>query len=338
MKIIILADFKITADTKFWLKEELQKFGYNIELRGIADYNVKDEESSFGKIRMWFKYFKLSITGIRQTGENDIILTDNFVIGAIATFFCQLFSRKRKIIALNMIAHNKGMLNKIFRKIVYNIAFRNKTFWFSVNDEQLIANYAELFIFPKERVFILQDAVQAGDEQSDYEETDDYVFTGGDAFRDWKGFIKCAEDLPAIQFVGVARHKYFPNEQALPSNLKMYFNTTSVEFYSLLKKSRIVFLPLNSLAPCGLIVMMKAALLSKPIIITETPSTGNYIQNGVSGLLIKMNDIDEMKNAILALYNSGNLRMAYAGRLKNHLLTNFSAGNAAAIINKIIKT
>jgi glycosyltransferase involved in cell wall biosynthesis len=338
MKIIILADFKITANTKFWLKEELQKFDYNIELRGIPDYNAKDEETGFGKIRMWFKYFKLSIKGIRRTKKNDIILTDNFVIGAIAAFFCQLFGRKRKIIALNMIAHNKGLLNKVFRKIVYNIAFKNKTFWFSVNDEQLIANYSRLFTFPKERVFILQDAVHAGDEQSDYEETGNYVFTGGDAFRDWYGFIKCAEELPQIEFIGVARRKYFPNEKKLPANLKMYFDVPSAEFYSLLKKSRIVFLPLNSLAPCGLIVMMKAALLSKPVIITETPSTGNYIQNGVSGLLTKMNDINEMKNTILTLYNSKKLRIEYTGKLKDYLLTNFSAANAAAVINKIIKT
>ncbi len=337
MKIVILADFKTTSETKFWLKEELERFNYDIDLRGIPDYNAKDEESNIGKIKIWFKYFKLSITGIRRTAKNDTLLTDNFVIGALAAFLCKIFAFKRKIIALNMIAHNKGVINKIFRKVVYDIAFKYKTFWFSVNDEQLIANYSEVFNFPKERIFILHDAVHAGDEQRDYEETDDYVFTGGDAFRDWNGFIKCAEELPAIQFVGVARNKYFPAEQALPSNLKMYFDTSSVEFYSLLKKSKIVFLPLNSLAPCGLIVMMKAALLSIPVIITETPSTKNYMLDKVSGRLVGMHDLKDMKNSILELYNSGELRMMYAKKLKSHLLANFSVERSAEIINKIIR-
>jgi glycosyltransferase involved in cell wall biosynthesis len=337
MKIIILADFKTTPETKFWLKEELVKFGYDIELRGIQDYNMKDEESSLGKIKIWYKYFKLSSSGVRRSKEYDIIITDNFVIGALAAFFARFFNMKRKIIALNMIAHKKGFLNKVFRKIVYNKAFKYETFWFSVNDEQLIANYDAEFNFPKDRIFILRDAVHSGDEQRDYEETGDYVFTGGDAFRDWQGFIRCAEDLPAIQFVGVARYKYFPVKKELPPNLKMYFDIPSAEFYELLKKSKVIFLPLNSLAPCGLIVMMKAGLLSKPVIITETPATKNYIQNNISGGLIKMHDVAEMKNVILNLYNSEDLRKMYTCNLKSKLLADFSTEKSAQIINTIIK-
>jgi glycosyltransferase involved in cell wall biosynthesis len=336
MKIIILADFKTTADTKFWLKEELDKFGYDIELRGIPNYNVNDEVSSFGKIKIWYKYFRLSLSGIKRTEKYDIIITDNFVIGAMAAFFCQIFYCKRKIIALNMIAHQKGILNKIFRKIVYNKAFKYKTFWFSVNDEQLITNYAAEFKFSTERIFILHDAIHAGDEISDYREADDFIFTGGDAFRDWENVIKCALDLPGIRFVGVARHKYFPVKKELPPNLKMHFDIPNAEFYTLLKKSKIIFLPLNSRAPCGLIVMMKAGLLSKPVIITETPSTRNYIQNEISGSLIKMQDIEDMKNSILTLYNSSNLRERYAMNLKNRLLTDFSTEKSAQIINQII--
>ena len=336
MQVMILADYKVTANSSSWLKVELEKYGYNTVLRGIANYNSKDEITNFGKIKTWFKYFSLANTGIKQTKKDDIIITDNFVIGAITGFICKIYAKKRKIIALNMIAHQKGFLNKVFRKFIYNIAFRYKTFWFSVNDQELISGYAKEFNFPGNRIFILHDPFYESDEQSDYREADDFIFTGGDAFRDWENFIRCAEELPGIQFVGVARKKYFPNVKKLPENLKMYYDISSDEFYSLLKKSRIVFLPLNSLAPCGLIVMMKAALLSKPVIITETPSTKNYVQNNISGKLVKMNDLTDMKDSILMLYNSKEIRIKYSENLKKYIIANFSVENSAKIINKVI--
>ena len=235
-----------------------------------------------------------------------------------------------------MIAHNKGLLNSMLRKLIYNRAFKYETFWFSVNDEQLIEPYAKEFKFPQSRIFILHDPFYEADEREDYKDAGDYVFTGGDAYRDWKGVVNSARELPAIKFVGVARHKYFPHELKLPDNLTMHFDTSSDTFYSLLKQSKIVFLPLNSMAPCGLIVMMKAALLSKPVIITETPSTQNYIKDKVSGRLIKMSDEEQMKAAITELYQSADKRVTYTSYLKDYILQNFSTEKNAAIINKII--
>jgi glycosyltransferase involved in cell wall biosynthesis len=333
---MILIDFKVTAGGKFWLKTELEKLGYTPMIRGIQNYNVKDESSSFGKIKMWMKYFRLAVSGIRKTNKHDVIVTDNFVIGALAAFFCQVFGYKRKIISLNMIAHQKGSLNRMIRKVVYNRAFKYKTFWFSVNDQQLITEYSRQFKFPQNRIFVMHDSYYENDEKADYNEAGDYVFTGGDAYRDWKGVIQCAENLPGIQFIGVARQKYFPGSASLPGNLKMYFDTSSDEFYSLLRQSRMVFLPLNSLAPCGLIVMMKAALLSKPVIITETPSTKNYIQHNVSGKLVKMNDINDMTHSISELFDSADMRMMYTKNLKSYVLENFSTEKNARIVNEVI--
>lgn len=336
MNIMILADFKVTAESNFWLKKELEKLLYNIKIKGIQNYNTKDDATSFGKIRIWFKYFRLSAAGIKATIKDDIIISDNFVIGAITAFICKIFGIKRKIIALNLIAHQKGFINRVVRKFIYNAAFKYSNFWFSVNDEDLIDKYAKEFSFPADRIFILHDAISTNYEQAGYSDSGEYVFTGGDAFRDWPGFIKCAEDLPDIRFVGVARYKYFPKELTLPQNLKMYYDTSSQEFYSLLKESRIVFLPLDSLAPCGLIVMMRAALLSKPVIITETAATKNYIENYVSGRLTKINDVNEMKQAVKSLFDSRDARSKYANNLKNYLLENFSTEKNAKVISKII--
>jgi glycosyltransferase involved in cell wall biosynthesis len=337
VRIIILADFKVTAGSSFWIREELEQLGYTTELLGIQDYDPKDDTTRIGKIKTWYKYFKLASKGLRLSGKDDVLISDNFVIGAITAFLGKLRGRNRKVIGLNMIAHDKGIVNRLFRKIVYNRAFRNPGFWFSVNDRQLVDLYAKEFQFPAERVFVLQDPFFKNDEQAGFSGEGSYVFTGGDAYRDWEGVISCARELPDIRFTGVARKKYFPAHAELPSNLTMYFDTSQDEFYGLLKNSRLVFLPLNSKAPCGLIVMMRAALLSKPVVISDTPSTQNYIRDQVSGRLLPLNDREKMKEVVSSLYGNTELQQQYAGALKSFILEHFSTGSAMRKIETIIK-
>ncbi len=332
-----MVDWKTDSQTKFWLTDELQQRGRETALLGFGSYDPRDETSRLGMIRLWGRYFRLAIKGINATKKGDTIIHWNFVAGAIGAFLCRVFFIKRKLIALNMIAHRKGFLNAVLRKLVYNTAFGNKNLMVSVNDEQLAAQYAQQFRFPLNRMFVLHDAYDENYRQAEFAETGDYVFTGGDAFRDWEGLIRCAEALPDLRFVGVARKKNFPEGQNIPGNLRMYFDTPQELFYELLENSRIVFLPLNSTAPCGLIVMIRAALLSKPVIITHTPSTRNYVEDRVSGRLTRLNDTAEMKAALVELYASGEQRKRYAGHLKEHITRHFSTRNNAAIIDRVIR-
>lgn len=332
-----MVDWKADSQTRFWLSEELQHRGQETLLLGFDAYDPADETSRFGMIRLWGRYLGLAIKGIKATRKGDTIIHWNFVAGAMGAFLCRVFFIKRKLIALNMIAHRKGFLNAVLRKLVYNTAFGNKNLRVSVNDEQLAAQYAQQFRFPVNRMFVLHDAYDDNYKQAAYSETGGYVFTGGDAFRDWEGLIRCAEELPAMQFIGVARKKNFPEGKKWPENLRMYFDTPQAQFYELLENSRIVFLPLNSTAPCGLIVMIRAALLSKPVIITHTPSTRNYVEEGVSGRLTRINDIADMKRALTELDTSPEQRRQFALNLKEHITRNFSTRNNAAIIDRVIR-
>ena len=338
MKIILLFDWKVTVETGNWLQKGLEKNGHTIELIGIPNYNEKDRTSRFGMIRLWFKYFILACKGVKNSEINDIIISWNFVAGAMVGYLCEIFKYDRKVISLNMIAHQKGFINSILRKRIYNKAFRYKSFWFSVNDEQLITYYSSLFTVNPKKIFLLHDVYSNRYEKCNYREYDDYVFTGGEAFRDWANFVKCAENLPEIQFIGVARYMNFPHRDKLPKNLKMYYDIPEDEFYSFVKKCRIVFLPLTSQAPCGLIVIIRAALLAKPVIITETPSTKNYISNEYSGILIKMHDLNKMENSIKKLYYSEDLRKLYAENLKKFVVRNYSSERNVKIIEEIIQT
>jgi hypothetical protein len=337
MNIILIVDWRTIPNDNFWLKTELQKLGNQVELMSIPNYNDNNRIMKFGNYILWQKYFVTAIKAIKKSKEKDIIISWNFIIGAIAAFICRLLHLKKNIISINMIFHKNGLFNDSVRKIIYNIAFRYPKFCFSLIDEKLIDYYSLYFALPKTRIFFLQEVFNDSYEQRTFEETDDYVFSGGEAYRDWPNIIKCAEELPEINFVGVARFKKFPHDKLIPKNLKMYYDIPQDEFDTLMRKSRIVFLPLNSLAPCGLIVLVKAALLSKPVIVTETYSTKHYVHNNSSGRLIKMHDFNEMRNSILLLSNSMDLRKLYAENFKNHVTNMFTPQYFAYTLNAFVK-
>lgn len=175
-------------------------------------------------------------------------------------------------------------------------------------------------------------------ENAKFSDGSGYVFSGGEAARDWETLFKAAELLPAIKFIIVARKKYFDNKLIVPHNVDVYFDTTEEKFYEFLKNSTIVVLTLNSMAPAGLIVLIRAALMSKPIIATETPSISTYIKHLKTGLLIKVNDYQDLKNNINLLMSSESVRREYANNLKEYIVSEYSCRKYVEKIELFLKS
>ena len=239
-----------------------------------------------------------------------------------------------------MIVHNKGRLNNWLRKTIYLKALNDKNFFATTHSTKLIEHYQRLFGFQADRVFLLHDSFQEDWEVAESSVTEKSVFCGGDAARDWATLLRVARMLPEIKFICIARRKCF-DFCDIPANVEWHFDVTSELFYEKLKSCMIVALPLDSFAPAGLIVMMRAALLGKPIIITETPSTKNYIDNGINGWLISVGDHDELERRIGELLDDNEIRKKFALGLKEKIVSVFSpqayAAKLAEIINKNVK-
>lgn len=116
--------------------------------------------------------------------------------------------------------------------------------------------------------------------------------------RDFKTLLLVAKELPEYAFNVIASRKNWEEEWSVPANVKVYFNTTLDFFYSCLAQSAILYLPLNRDEANGLIVLTKAALLRKPILVTDTSCTRNYIENNQNGILLPMGGVECAINAI----------------------------------------
>jgi len=139
---------------------------------------------------------------------------------------------------------------------------------------------------------------------------DGSIFSGGTAARDWRTLIEAARCLPNERFVtcALSSDRNFPLG-SLPPNVTVHFNVSPDRFYKIMGRSKIVVVPLlRKNFTSGLIVAFYAMQAAKPLIITRTLATEEYIQDGENGLLVNCGDIDGLTEQIRRLANDVELQ------------------------------
>lgn len=305
LKLLFLVDSE--AKNIKWLAQYFDKKNYTTLALGMNS-SMKNRTISWRRIILFYKYINLAIRSIVKSDEQDVIISENFIVGAFAAFFCKIFNLKRTILSLYMISHEKGKINKMIRKIIYNTAFKYSNFYTTVNSKELVGTYSKEYKIKGNNFFELHDPIPNYWETAPFTEGNGSVFCGGEARRDWNTLFKAARLLPNVQFIAIARKINFDTTLSTPNNVALYFDTDENFFYNRLKESSIVAMPLSATAPAGLTVMFKTALLSKPVIITSTFSTRNYIENKLNGILIDMYDEKTLAEEISFLLSDSKLR------------------------------
>ncbi|MEO5892836.1 MAG: glycosyltransferase [Ferruginibacter sp.] len=332
MKLLFLVD----SDAKNiqWMHQYFDENNYTTIALGMKS-SMKNRTVKWRSLILYYKYILLSIRAIRKSTRQDIIVSGNFIVGAFAAFFCRIFFIKRTILALNMISHKKGLVNRVVRKIVYNTAFKYPEFYITVNSGELITSYAKEFNVNESHFSVLPDPIMNYYEKAPFTKGNGAVFCGGEAMRDWDTLFKAARMLPGVSFIAIARKKYFDKTLSAPQNVTLHFDKAYDFFYDQLKESSIVAMPLTTTAPAGLIVMIRAAMLSKPIIITSTSSTRTYIDNKYNGILIDQGDEQTLANEIAYLLSDDRIREDLCNRM-SETVKKFSLENYSKIMESII--
>lgn len=324
-RIFLLVDWIDTGD--FFLQKELQQAGWAVRLIDIPNYSMKDRTVKFRIILLYFKYMVQVIKAIRWSAKDDIIVCWNFTTGMGAGLINRLFLRKRRILALNMISHfSSGMVSKI-RFFIFRLAMNQSDFHITVNAANYIAINAKRFKVPERKFFVLPDPVKDRFPFKVNIKNDGYVFSGGEAQRDWRLLFEAARQLPDIAFKVVARKKYVDPALIVPANVHLLFDVEYDHFSRLMASAALVVIPLTSTFPCGLIVIGDAGLMKKAVIVTRTPSTENYILPNETGILIEVNDLEAMKNEIRRLFDNSDECQRLGENLHNFLRREFAVQN-----------
>lgn len=114
----------------------------------------------------------------------------------------------------------------------------------------------------------------------------DDVFAGGDSFRDYAPLLEAARRLPDVRF-RLATRQYRPDDPALPPNVSVE-NVRYAEYPRLMEEAGAVVVPLQRdlRRSAGMLTYLMAMWLGKPTIVSDSVAVREYVEDGVSGLVV----------------------------------------------------
>lgn len=134
-----------------------------------------------------------------------------------------------------------------------------------------------------------------------------YVFAGGDHTRDYATFIEAVRPLPYRVVIAAFYRHYFEGID-IPPNVEI-LTTTHEGFLQFMAEAGLVVVPLRSglLRSGGEQTYLNAMALGKAVVVTDDAGADEYIENGVSGIVLKPGDAQALRTAIRTVMESPSL-------------------------------
>jgi glycosyltransferase involved in cell wall biosynthesis len=135
----------------------------------------------------------------------------------------------------------------------------------------------------------------------------DYVFSCGLENRDYITLTRAASTLPypfkivASGFLG----RYGATAEISAANVTVHEARVSyLELRRLYAKCRFVVVPLNPVRyAAGVTGLVEAMSMGKAVVVTASPGINEYVEHGVSGLVVRPYDPDDLARAISELWD-----------------------------------
>lgn len=287
--------------------------------------------SRSSKVKGWFVG---AFQAFRETTKHDVIVCW-FDFQAILVYcFTRLFLSSRRIVCINIMLKDKTTLRNRLVSRLYAHALKDKYFTATVTslaygdwlNQKLNGNY---------HFVLLHDVYHPYYEIGSGTGTEPYVFCGGRNGRDWKLMYQIAKRMPDVLFKFV-----LPTDEAEKvhlqglTNVSMLSGITPDEFLRVLSHSSAVCIPLDTIAPAGLIVLYQAAANLRPVLMSENVVTSEYITPD-RGYLLTSNP-EQWCSVIRHILSSSKESLQKASNLRSFLRTNCSEEAFCLIIRQIM--
>ena len=205
----------------------------------------------------------------------------------------------RKIVVILFYIHSLGS-NKIIQNIL-KLLLNNNNIILLVQSIYEKNYYSQLLDKPKIIYFpYCQGEILVSGRYGTGEE---YIFAGGYTNRDYDSLFKAAEKINYKFIIICSKLNNISND--FPSNVKILEDVDESVFFSYLKNSKIVIVPLKEeTGSSGQIISLAAMHFKKPIIYCNTSSLADYFDDGIDGICYRKGDAIDLSNKISYLLSN----------------------------------
>lgn len=138
-----------------------------------------------------------------------------------------------------------------------------------------------------------------------------YILSAGKTGRDYATLARAVEGLKVK--VVVVSNRNLVHGIDFPPNVEVHIDIPYEKYLYYLYNCSLVVVPLRKhLKSTGQVVFLEAMALGKPIIATSTTGTEDYIENGVTGILVSPGDSEGLRRAISEYIQNPSLYSAIA--------------------------
>lgn len=255
---------------------------------------------------------------VRRSAHGDTLIFWYDFQAVICYWLCRLFFLKRRFVVLNILLKEKNTWKNRIVAWLYKPMLCTEDIQITVTSSAYGEALNRRFALRRKYV-LLHDVYGYKDvEETSYRHGGRTVFCGGNNGRDWKMAFRVASLMPDVSFTFVMpSHEGRRYAENLPENVNLRIDVSFMEFNELMQASSVVMLPLDTDAPAGLVVVYKAASLGKPVVISDTPVTREYIDEK-SGVLCA-NEAGVYAEAVEKLFSSPSMAATKGENLKRHL-------------------
>ena len=289
----ILTEFRI-AQCPIWSSKTVYLF---------QDAQVAEEDCLVAK------FWQL----LKMSGKYDVVITAGSRYAQLFGLYRTLFRKKRPkhiILELMLDEELKDLLWKT-KVFFQRICFSSVEVIF-VSARREIDVYAKRLGLPKDRIRFLPFHTNITQPRM-LPSAMGYIFSAGKTGRDFATLAAAVEGLDVK--VVVVSEKYHLQGISFPPNVEVHCDIPYGRYMELLHGSSMVVVPLKKLIKStGQVVLLEAMALGKPIVATATIGTEDYIEHGVTGVLVLPGDIQQLRKAILDLHNDSGLRTSIGNR------------------------
>jgi glycosyltransferase involved in cell wall biosynthesis len=323
----------------------------------LPKHNIQTEILSFGSVRhlpKLIRHFFYFCKVLKKGRKTDIIFSQDPVSVGLPSLIAAKILRKKFVLKIvGDYAWEQGM-QRFGVKDLLDDFFKKKYGWpveFLRKIQKFVAQNAKIIIVPSEylkkiiikwgidseKIKVIYNAFEKPELKISKEETRNKFNLSGTIIISagrlvpWKGFSALIEIMPEIleripeaKLIIIGDGPEFKNIKYQISNLKInknIFLTGQISHDDVLLYFRAgdIFV-LNTAYEGFSHFLLEAMAMGLPVITTKVGGNQEIIENGKNGSLVDYNNKDELKRAVIDLYNNWDLRTRMAQNAKNKVM------------------